>query len=884
MVFQNIKKIICKASAMVLTAAFIPIGELISLSANAADFTVYLNEVCSQNKSCLADSYGVYSDWIELYNDGDLAVDLSGYGLSDDVNEPLQWVFPAGTTIAPNEYMIVFASKLASTAQEFHTGFGLSKNGETLILSNPDGGIIQQMTIPTLGEDSSYGRTPDGSDTFEIMEPTPGLTNKTVVSAPLFSAESGFYGTDFTLSLSSAGNETIYYTIDGSDPTVSPTAQIYTAPITVKDRTNEENLYSAYAEDDDSPQSICRGVGYKEPTFSVDKATVVRAAAKNDNYIFSNVISRTYFVTTGNLAQYEDLTVVSLVTNPDNLFDPDTGIYVTGNQYIDWKNSDAYDPNKSVWDVDNITNYFSRGREWEREATVTIFENGETIVQQNMGIRIKGASTRNGAQKSFNLYARSDYGASKLEYPLMDDNYDTNGILIDEYDSISLRSVSDEVRLRDGFAQKLIADREDITTQNMTCCAVFLNGEYWGMYEITEKLSDYFIESNYGIEKENVAMIKNGELEEGDISELDSFYAFTDKYSKLDLTDQANYQAVCDYIDIDSFIEHYAAGLYLGTYDWPNYNYAVWRNTGASIAGNPYSDGKWRFISFDFDYTMGATYDSFDGVEGYAYDSFTHMDSRKADFPTNLFVQLLNNEEFRNQFAAVYCDYANEVLTSEKANAMADVYKSDYTDQLANTTVRWWGYFGGSKESNIAYHKSLYQNITLENIRTFFEQRASYTLEDMKEYLNLNGSLQTITLKTNGNGSIRINSIIPETADGTWSGQYYSDCPVTLTAVPADGETFEGWSGDISGNDTTVTLTLSEAMSVQANFTQTGTLKGDVNADGQFTIVDAVVMQKYLLNIGTLSTPLAGDMTDDGRLNVFDLCLMKRTLSNGSTL
>ena len=117
----------------------------------------------------------------------------------------------------------------------------------------------------------------------------------------------------------------------------------------------------------------------------------------------------------------------------------------------------------------------------------------------------------------------------------------------------------------------------------MKSCVVFLNGEYWGLYEITEKLSDYFIESNYGIEKQDVAMIKNGELEEGEQTELDSFMNFADTYSKMDLTNETNYKAVCDYINIDSLIEHYAAGLYLGTFDWPNYNYGIWRNTGAEM-------------------------------------------------------------------------------------------------------------------------------------------------------------------------------------------------------------------------------------------------------------------------------------------------------------
>lgn len=870
-------KFISAGLAVLLTAMSIPYNTCVN-AAEDGEIGVYINEVCTQNKSCLADSYGIYSDWIELYNAGSTEVDLSDYGLSDDESDPLQWTFPTGTIIAPKEHMIVFASKQSSTVSEMHTGFALSKNGETLVLTSPQGEILQKIIVPTLGEDTTYGRTPDGGSTFEIMTATPGSANKTVISAPTFSEKSGFYGTDFELKLSASDHTEIYYTVDGSDPTNSETAQLYTGTIEVRDRTEQPNIWSVYAEDENSPQSVCLGVGYKQPTFNVDKATVVRAAAKSADGIYSDVISRTYFVTTGNLEQYKDMMVVSLVTSPDSLFDPETGIYVTGNKYINWKKSAEYDPLKSVWDSSLPTNYYSRGREWEREASVSVFKNGETVAEQDMGIRIKGASTRNGAQKSFNLYARSDYGASKIEYPLIEGNYAKDGTLIEKYDSVCLRSVSDEVRLRDGFSNKLIADRENITTQSMQQCAVFLNGEYWGLYEMTEKFSDYFIESNYGIDKKDVAMIKNGELEEGEQAEYDHFMQFVYTYSKKDLTVPANYQTVCDYIDIDSMIEHYAAGLYLGTYDWPNYNYGVWRSTGTEIPGNAYSDGKWRFISFDFDYTMGATYESFGGVEGYAYDSFQHMDA-KSGAPTNLFIQLLKNQDFRTKFVNVYCDYANEVLTPEKANEMAEHYSHEYTEQIANSTVRWWGYFGGSKESNLSYHRNLYQNTTLNQIRTYFNQRADYTIEDMQNYLGLSGDMQTITLKTNGNGKIQINTIIPDASNG-WEGVYSPDCPITLTAVPGEGAEFTGWSGDLSGLDTTVTLTLSEAMSIQAYFEGGQSINGDVNADGQFNIADVVLMQKWLLAVpdAKLADWKAGDLCEDDRLDVFDLCLMKRQL------
>ena len=860
-----------------LTVSAIPI-ERASITC-ASEPTVCINEVCSQNKACLADSYGVYSDWIELYNPGSSAVDLSGWGLSDKAENPLLFTFPNGTAIKAGEHMIVFASKQESKANEFHTGFSLSKNGDTVVLADPDGKVVQKIDLPTLGNDVTYGRTPDGGDTFEIMEPSPAKANAITVSAPTFSSPSGFYGTDFALTLSSDKNDTIYYTTDGSDPTSSSTAKVYTSAITVKDRTSEPNLYSIYDEDENSAISVSRGTGYKKPNFNVDKATVVRAAARNTDGTFSRTVSQTFFVTNNNLAQYRNMTVVSLVTDPDNLFDPDSGIYVTGRKYLEWRNSSSYDPRKNVWDTDNIANYFSHGKEWEREATITIFREGENIVEQNMGIRIKGASTRNSPQKSFHLYARSDYGASKLNYPVIPGNLDWQGNLIDKYDSISLRAVGEEGRLRDGFSQKLIADRENLTTQDMQSCVVFLNGEYWGLYEIVEKVSDDFIESNYGIDKKNVAMIKNGELEEGPQSEYDSFIRFAKEYSALDLSNDSYYKKVCEVIDIDSLIEHYAAGLYLGTVDWPNYNYAIWRNTGDAISGNPYSDGKWRFVSFDFDYTMGKTFADFGGVEGYAYDNFRQFSNVWKEAPTSLFVALLRNKDFRSRFANVYLDYANEILTPEKANAMIDTYSRDYTEAVAQTTTRWWGFFGGSKDSNLSYNREQYKNNTLPQIATFFRERKKYTLEHMRHWLNLSFSMNTITLKTSGGGKIRINSITPDTSGG-WSGEYSEDCPVTLTALPDDDHKFTGWSGSISGSEKTVTVTLSEAMTITANFAEKETVRGDVNADGDFNIADVVLLQNWLL--GRKNTKLAdwqaADLCADGKLNVFDLCLMKKEL------
>ena len=555
----------------------------------------------------------------------------------------------------------------------------------------------------------------------------------------IFSKDSGFYPEEFLLSLSlSSPNEItkIYFTTDGSDPTNSNTTKEYTEPILIKDRTNESNIYSAIEENENSPISVSRGIGFRKPPFLVDKCMVVRVVAKNNN-LYGNVTEKIYFITSGDLFNYEKYTVVSIVTNPDNLFDPEKGIYVTGNQYIQWKNSENYDPEKDVYDLDNPCNYFMKGSEWEREANIVIFENGVSIVDQKVGIRIKGSTSRNSPPKSFNIYARKKYGKGKIiSNTLFPGNFDKDGNSINEYDSISLRSVHLLDRLRDPISLKLIHNRKLQTTTEIRNCVLFLNGEYWGMYAIMEKFSSDFFSKHYGIPKDNVVYIKQYEIEEGPIEEYNDIMGFMNSYSKKNLSNTVFYEEICDKIDIDSFIEHYAANIYIGTYDWPNHNYGMWRYSGSKIDGNIYSDGKWRFMTYDLDHTIGETYETFGGVEGYQYDNFKHMDKRKIYPPTNLFVALFKNQEFKKKFENIYEYYANNLMIIDKLKLFLEEFKQDVTDLICSSQTRWWGYFSGTKPQVYAYIKNQFHNVFLKNLTKFFEERPKYTLEHMKQYLS----------------------------------------------------------------------------------------------------------------------------------------------------
>ena len=550
-----------------------------------------------------------------------------------------------------------------------------------------------------------------------------------------FSQEAGFYPNQFSLTLTSSDGSKIYFTTDGSDPTSSKTAKEYSNPIEVKDRSSEPNIYCEYQEDENSATSICRGTGNKKPPFLIEKGMVVRAVTKNDQG-FGKVINKSYFITTGELSQYKEYTVVSLVTNPDNLFSPDKGIYVTGTQYINWKNSGNYNPGKSVWDPDNICNYFSRGSEWEREAHISIFENGKVTLEQDVGIRIKGSSTRNGPQKNFNVYAREKYGNDKIKSStLFPKNNDINGKQITEYNSISLRGINDETRVRDQFSISLIKDLKSQTTYENKNGVLFLNGEFWGMYVITEKFSNQFFESHYGIPKKDIIFIKEQDIKEGTPEEYNTLINFMDLYSQKDLSDEKNYQEVSNVMDIDSLIDHYAINLYLATFDWPNHNFGLWKNNGDKIDGNEYSDGKWRFMTYDLDYTVGKTYADFGGVEGFQYDMFKHMDSGKKEQPTTLFVALLKNNEFKTKFKKVFEEYSKSIFSTDKTNSLIQEYSSKVTDLIGYTQSRWWGFFGGSRLENIAYAKNNYQTTVLPQMKKFFEERAKYALQQMNNYI-----------------------------------------------------------------------------------------------------------------------------------------------------
>ena len=373
------------------------------------------------------------------------------------------------------------------------------------------------------------------------------------------------------------------------------------------------------------------------------------------------------------------------------------------------------------------------------------------------------------------------YGKTSIDTKILEDNYDINGNLITSYKTLSLRSVYEEVRLREKFGRDLFYLRKGLTTTNMKISILFLNGEYWGVYIIQEKLSKDFFEKNYLIPSENIVFIKDNIIEDGPEEELEKFKMFCEEYSTKDLSDDNIYEEIKDYIDINSMIELFGTGIYISNMDWPARNDGEWKYIGEKNEKNEYTDGKWRFIIFDLDYSMGSKYH---GSGSPGNDNFNYANRRNIESPVNLFFSLLKkNKEFQNKFINIYCDYANDVYNMDKINKLIEKYKEEYTDIMAYSELRWWGWSFDSILEGYSYFKLDYLK-GLDSVIYFFEERPKFTFKHMKEFLKLEGNLVDLNKEIKGKGKIQINTIFPTFIDNKWSGRYFSLVPISIKAIP----------------------------------------------------------------------------------------------------
>ena len=633
---------------------------------------------------------------------------------------------------------------------------------------------------------------------------------KSNVNPPKFSRISGFYPDDFKLRLISEENHEIYYTDDSTDPRTSNSSRKYKDHILIYDKSSEPNIYSAIGQNDSSPVSIAVRGHYTPPPYPVDKAMIIRAVAKNSKGEFSDIITKTYFVTNQALGIYQDLTVVSLVTNPENLFDPEFGIYVSGNMYQEaWRR--AVENNETDKFIPRWagSNFQQKGKDWERETFMTIFDKGDINIQQKVGLRIKGAVSRLSASKSFNVFARKKYGKSNIETDLFKDK-NAKRYSKTSYKALSFRNIYNPSRYKDKIGRDLTLEREGLTFSNMKNSVIFLNGEYWGFLFIQEKFDSTFISQKYLLPKDNIVIGKSRGVEDGDENEYNNFIYFCGNYSKKEVWDEKIYDEIKNFIDIDSFVELFANGLYTGNTDWPGNNDGEWKYLGDPIEGNKYSDGKWRFYIYDLDLSMSSpNSNTFLNIEIEKRINYSYV---------QLYYSLVhNNSDFRHKIVNRICDYANEICTDEVLKKLIEEYKEECPDLMANAQLRWSSRNFQSYFEGFANLKQSYLS-TLDSLYNFYDRRARFFLQHTKNYLKLIGNPVNLTIEIQGKGKIQVNSILPKFKNNKWTGIYFSLIPIDIKAIPEKGYIFKEWNGYINTNQQKEEILLFNSTKIYAIF------------------------------------------------------------------
>ena len=809
----------------------------VALAVPAAAQGIVINEIMTSNTSVNTDEDGDYQDWVELYNSGATAVNLAGYGLTDDAATPFKWTFPA-VTMQPGAFLLIYCSdkNRAVAGQPLHTNWKISSGGETITLTSAASVTVSSYPATVIPQNMSSGHAPDGTGPFMFFPtPTPGAANTTqayseILPEPTFSQQSGFYTAGFNLTISTpVAGATIYYTLDGSEPsqanlggttyqyknvyaenpgdtsgpllTQSYQSMVYSAPINIVDRSplpnKIANISTTY---DNDPTYI--------PDAPIFKGTVVRAIVVKPGSLSSPIATKTYFISPAGSAEFA-LPVISISINEDRFFDYEDGIQVAGIDFDTWR---AANPTASpLWE--EVGNFYRRGSANEKVGNFTYFVNGAEVLNQNVGIRSRGGNSCSFPQKAMNIYARAELGAAKLDYKFFSDLED------DSFARIMLRNGGGDfygTMFRDELNQTIVSGLNE--TESYQPAVVFLNGEYWGILNIREKYDNNYFDRVIG--NDDIDFLEDEGIWAANIEEGDNldFIDMNNYINNNSLVPDANYAYIQTRMDVNSFMDYQISNIFLDNADWPGTNQHFWRTRNPFNPGAPYgNDGRWRWAFHDLDDTLGV------GSGAIEYNSLAAATATNGpEWPNPAWSTLylrkfLENPAFKQNFINRFADLMNTYFLSGRTTGILTGYQTALAPEIQGHIDRWETLQPGDYDWLIEWETD------------FLNQRPAFQREHIRTKFGIASNINaTLNVSDAAHGFIHLNTI--DIKDGTpgitgnpypWTGIYFSNIPVTLTAVANPGFEFSHWEGASTSTSATITINAASAFSVTAVFEPT---------------------------------------------------------------
>lgn len=693
---------------------------------------VRISEVVPGNVSGMRDADDDTSDWIELV--AAEGAEIAGYALAAGNDT---WELPA-LVLDPGAFLLVFASGKDRTEGELHATFKVDAGGEDLAVLAPDGCPTDELEMPFVPRDFSWGRVEELDHLEFFAEPTPGTPNDTehhpgFAATPVIDPPSGWGSVVATVT----GNGEVRTTMDGSVPAADD--PLGDAPIAL----------------DPPPGGFA----------------VLRARAFEGGLWPSAVATATW----GDDAVLADgIGVLSLVADPADLFSVQTGIWAFG------------PPDFQPWYPYFGANFWE---DWERDVRVVAFApSGAVVADQDAGIAIHGGYSRAFDQRGLHVVGRDEYGDATFDHAFFSDEE------VSEYRSLQLHNGGDwcSTHLFDAYMHDVLRDAAGtryaaIDAQAYEPVDVWLNGEYWGLYGLRERVDEHYVAGHHPVDPDALDRVELGAAEEGLVWDLeqgtwdafDTFNAFALSAALSDPAQWAQFEALAE---PESLAAYVVAETYASNSDWWWNNIRMWRPRTA--------DGRWRWIVHDTGH-------------GWPDPTWDHMATTVTWSDDGLpIANALANDTFRALLANTAAEWLATSMSPEAGLARLDAMVADVEAAMPGQLERWCGTDLSAWTAAVAV------------ARTYVVVRPRTLDTQLMDHLDIaDHAALTLDADPPGSGTFSLTAI---DAAGPITVDYYRDVPVTVTAVPAPGYAFVGWSDGT--NTTEITLPMAADTALVASF------------------------------------------------------------------
>jgi len=731
------------------------------------NYNIFINEFLASNVSIDADivDFDDYSDWIELYNGEDFDVDIGGYFLTDDLNNTTRWEIPSNTILPAKGFLRFWAD-----------GFD-DKPGHT-------------TTRPYLSQDNEpiYFTTKYYHLNFKLSRAGEQIGLFNIEGILIDSISFGLQLRDVSMGRFPDGGEEWYYfseptagapnstkPVTGFDfaeiPTVDLESGFYQGSQFVNIILNSDSSKSTFTLDGSKPFYISDSF---ETTLTFANNNVLRTRNFENGKLASPVITRSYLVD-----ESISLPVISIVADPKSLWDNKIGIYV---------------------------NSF---KQREIPAHFEYFKSdGSPGFALNAGLRLTGQASLYYAQKSFTIYARDRFGQDEINFQIFPERD------LGTFKTLYLRNAglpdNQSTFFRDALAATLVINKMDIDCQAYSPAVVFINGDYWGIYNIRDKINADYLASIHNINPDNIDLLEytaspNPIVMEGNSDNYNLLYEYIESH---DLSIEVNYQALENWMDIDEYINYQISEIYYDNVIWPEQNMRMWRER---------KEGKkWRWILFDIDFGLGMPNQL---SIGYRNNTLKHATSTKTkdnppQWSTLIFRKLLKNDAFKTKFIQSFSSYLNTVFHSDTLLSTINHLQSQISSEMPRHINRWRNEPGYG--SPIPDYFTWLNNINI--MKQFAQYRPEYQRAHIVDYFGLAGESQiSLEFSSQNTGSISINHVSSIKEDA--SQIYFREVPLILEGIPEVGYKFARWAGlpDSLQNPQTI-ITFEDSMTIEAIF------------------------------------------------------------------